>query len=72
MAILDAVPLERISEQSREVQIGRRILAVLLGVLYVVGWLAGKGSVALSYAIAAVKVGWQDARAERTGVGPAS
>ncbi len=41
---------------------GRAILTGLAYVCWVVGWVGGKALTGLTYAGAAVKVGWQDAR----------
>lgn len=61
MAVLDQVPVARITTQARDVQVGRVLLAVMLGVLYGLGWLARKMVLALAVAGTSIKLGWQDA-----------
>jgi hypothetical protein len=66
----------RVSAEAREVQIGTTLLAVLAGVLYGVGWLAGWVVTLLGVVFSAlgrglvwvgvaVKLGFTDARAGR-------
>lgn len=78
MTVLDRVPLEDITAQAREIEFGRILLTVLAGALYAVGWLAAKtvtvigkvlGAVwlGLVWSAVAVRVGWNEARAESRG-----
>ncbi|HEV8652562.1 MAG TPA: hypothetical protein VG276_25055 [Actinomycetes bacterium] len=60
--ILDRVPLDRVSAEAREVHLGRALLTLLVGVFWLTGWLAGKATLAVGFAWAAAKVGYQDAR----------
>jgi hypothetical protein len=64
--VLDRVPVERITVEARQVDVGRLVLTVLAAVLYAVGWSAGKvlGAVwlALAWSGTAVRLGWQEAR----------
>ena len=64
--LLERVPMERVGQQARPVEVGRLLLTLLVGVLYALGWLAAKTviglGVALGWALAAVRTGWQDAR----------
>lgn len=62
MTVLERVPVERIVECARTVDMGRLLLAVVLAPLYVLGWLAGKTLLALAVAGTTIKLGWQDAR----------
>lgn len=62
MAVLDRVPVDEITEQARQVHLGRVVLTVLAAVLFSVGWLAGAVFMALAWSGTAVKVGWLDAR----------
>lgn len=70
-AILDRVPLDRISSEAREVHFGRTLLLALAGLLYGVGWLAAKSFTLLWRAVAwmgvAIKVGWTEARKPTVG-----
>jgi hypothetical protein len=61
MAVLEQVPTDRIMSQAREAQVGRLLLAVLLGVFYALGWVARKLVLALAVVGTSVKLGWQDA-----------
>lgn len=63
-----AIPLDRISAEARQVNWARVVLTILAFPLYVLGWLAGKGFLAIAWAGLAVKAGWQDARGQH---GPA-
>lgn len=66
-AVLERVPVDRITAEARDVQFWRTVLTAIAGVLYGLGWLAGRTFTLLWRAVAwvgvAVKVGWQDARA---------
>lgn len=66
MTVLDRVPVDRITEQARELHPGRTLLTLLAALLYGLGWLAGKTVMGvwfvLAWSFAAVKVGWTDAR----------
>lgn len=57
-----AVPIDRITRQAREVHAGRALLTALMAPLYVLGWIVGKAAVVTMFVLAAVKIGWQDAR----------
>ena len=64
-AVLDRVPVDRITDEARDVDFWRTVLTVFAAVLYGIGWLAAKTFVvlwrALVWAGVAVKVGWMDA-----------
>lgn len=61
-AVLDRVPVDRISAEAREVRFGRAVLTAIAAVFYVVGWLAAAVWLAVVWCATAVKVGWQEAR----------
>ena len=61
--LLDRVPVERVRAEADRIHLGRLLLTVLVAVLFTVGWVAGKASLGVRWSLAAVKVGWQDARA---------
>jgi hypothetical protein len=63
--LLDRVPLERVQAEARQVHLGRLLLTLLVGVFWLLGWAAGMVSLAVGFAFAAMKVGWQDARGSR-------
>jgi hypothetical protein len=60
--VLDAVPLERIQAEARQVHLGRALLTLLIGVFWLLGWLAGKATLGLAFCWAAAKVGFTEAR----------
>jgi hypothetical protein len=60
--VLEAVPLERIRAEAREVHLGRTLLTLLVGVFWLIGWLAGKATLAVGFAYASAKIGFQEAR----------
>jgi hypothetical protein len=70
-AVLERVPVDRISAEARDVPFGRTVLTVIAGILYGIGWLVGTTFTAFWRAVVwvavAVKVGWQDARKPEAG-----
>jgi hypothetical protein len=69
MAVMTHVPLDRITAEAREVEIGRTLLTLVAGVLFAIGWVAAKVVGALWLAVAwsatAVRLGWSEARASQ-------
>lgn len=74
MAVLDQVdtprerPTPRLPDPHRPIRdITRRraVLLLLAGVLWAVGWLTGKTWLLLAWTLAALKLGWSDARSVR-------
>jgi len=65
--LLDRVPLERVRAEARDVHLGRALLTLLVGVFWLLGWLAGKLTLAIGFAYAAAKVGFQEARTTEAG-----
>ena len=67
MAVLDRVPVDRITVEARQVEIGRTLLTLLAGLFFVLGWLAAKLVNVVWFAVAwswtAAKVGWKEGRA---------
>lgn len=61
-AVLDRVPVQRISTEARQVRFGRTVLTVIAALFYVVGWLVAKAWLAVAWCATAVRVGWQEAR----------
>jgi len=63
--ILERVPLDRIEQHAQPVEGGRLLMAAVVGVFYLLGFIAAKTvillGVVLGWAVAAVKTGWQDA-----------
>ena len=66
MAVLESVPLERISAEARQVHLGRVLLTVFAALFFAVGWVAAKTFLAVAWCGVAVKVGWQEARSGST------
>ena len=66
MAVLDRVPLDRITAEAKQVRPGRAVLLALAGLLYAIGWLTAKAFglvwLAIAWTGTAVRVGWADAR----------
>ena len=62
MAVLERVPVDRISAQARDVHAGRVLLTVFAALFFGLGWLAAKAWLAVAWCAVAVKVGWQEAR----------
>jgi hypothetical protein len=60
--LVDRVPLERIQAEARQINLGRALLTALVTVFWLLGWLAGKLTLAVGFAYAACKVGYAEAR----------
>lgn len=69
MAVLERVPVGRISAEAREVRFVPTALTLMASVLFGMGWLAAKACTVawgtLTWAFAAVRVGWQEGMARR-------
>lgn len=65
-AVLDRVPVQRISMEAREVRFGRTVLTVIAALFYAIGWLVAKLWLAVAWCGTAIKVGWQEARQPRS------
>jgi len=65
--LLHRVPVDRIQAEAREVHLGRILLTLLVGVFFLLGWLAGKATLAVGFSCAAAKVGFQEARGAEAG-----
>ena len=63
--LLERVPIERIEEQARPVDFGRLLMTLIVGLFYLLGFIARKVAlvlgVGLGWMLAAAKTGWQDA-----------
>lgn len=80
--VLDRVPLEQISEEAKQADVGKLALTALAAVLYSIGWIAGKVFTIVArilvlairgavWAGLAVKLGWTESRKPRQSLGPA-
>lgn len=73
VAWVERVPVERITEQAKQVRFWRSVLRLLAGVLFGIGWLTAKAFAVVwlagVWSATAVRIGWQEARrgAARTG-----
>lgn len=71
MAVLDSIPLDRITVEAREVDFRRTFLTVIAGVLFGIGWVAAKVVgvlwLAVAWSVTAVRLGWSEARASSRG-----
>lgn len=76
--VLDRVPVDRITVEAREVNLGRTFLTLLAGLLFGIGWVGAKvfGGLwlvlrAIGFGLAwcgvAVRLGWRQARTSRPG-----
>lgn len=65
MSILDRVPVDEITERTRQIQVGRLLLSIVAGIFYGIGWLAGMLVVAVVWCAVAVKVGFVEVRGRR-------
>ncbi len=63
--LLERVPIERIEQQAKPVDLGRVLMVLVVGVFYLLGFVVRKTAlmlgVLLGWAVAAVMEGWQDA-----------
>lgn len=62
MSVLTSIDLEAISEQSREVNLGRSLLTVIAAILFGIGYMFGVASRALAWTIVAIREGYRAGR----------
>ncbi|MEU8279550.1 hypothetical protein ACFYOK_29460 [Microbispora bryophytorum] len=60
------IPVERISEEARQLDPAKAILTILIAPLFLIGWLAGKAWLIVAWIWTAVLVGWSEARRPQT------
>jgi hypothetical protein len=71
-AVLERVPVDRISLEARDVHAGRVLLTVFAALFFAVGWTVAKAWLTVAWCGVAVKVGWLEARKSTGGPhGPA-
>jgi hypothetical protein len=67
LRLLERVPVDRIQEQSKPVDLGRVLMVLVVGVFYLLGFIARRAvlvlGVGLGWMLAAAQTGWQDAGA---------
>jgi len=72
VAVLDRVPVEDIRTRASEIDPAKLVLAFLALPFLILGWVAAKVWMVLwtvtSWSVAAVQVGWLEARKPREGV----
>ena len=73
MAVLDVVPVERISARARAISPLKTLLALLFVVPFALGWLAAKVVgvvwIAVAWLLAAAAEGWDAGRGKRADEG---
>jgi hypothetical protein len=62
VAVVDSIPVARISAEARQIHFGEILLALIGAVFYGLGWSVSKALLAVAWCLAAVKLGWADAR----------
>lgn len=62
MSVLDRVPVDEISERTRQIHAGRLFLSIIAGFFYVIGWAVAMVFTAIVWCAVAVKVGFVEAR----------
>lgn len=62
MAVIDSIPVGRISTEARQIRFAEILLAVIGAVFYGLGWSVSKALLGVAWCLAAVKLGWADAR----------
>lgn len=66
LSILDRVPVDRITNEAREIHFGRFLLTVIGGLFFALGWIVAKTFtvlwLAMTWSWTAIKVGWQEGR----------
>lgn len=65
-AVLDRIPVEKITAEAKKVDVGRAVLALLAMIPFLIGWLVGKVALAIAWVGLAVKAGWLEARRPKT------
>jgi len=70
-AVLERVPLDRISNEARDVRFGETLLRLVLFLLVGMGKAAGYGWLVPVWCALAVREGWREVHPPRAGRGPA-
>lgn len=60
MAILDAVPVEQIRADARQVRFSRVLITVIAGFFFAIGWTAGHTWLAVVFCAVAIRYGWRE------------
>lgn len=68
MAVLDRVPLDRITAEARTISFARTLLTLIAGILFGLGWVAAKTVKGVwfvaAWTFAAVRAGWREAKGD--------
>ena len=68
-AVLDRIPVEKITADAKKVDAGRAVLALIALIPFLIGWIVGKLVLAVAWVGLAVKAGWLEARRPKTSDG---
>lgn len=68
-AVLDRIPVEQITADAKQVDVGRAVLSLLALIPFLIGWVAGKIVLTVAWVGLAVKAGWLEARRPKTSDG---
>ena len=61
-SLTEILPVDEITEQARQVHMGRTLLTVIAAVFFCLGWTASRAFFAMAWCAVAVRVGWQAGR----------
>lgn len=63
--MLERIDLDRVTVEAHQIDIGRTLLTVVVGFFWLLGFVVGKVSIAvvagITFSVAAMRIGWQDA-----------
>jgi hypothetical protein len=65
VTVLDRVPIDQITAEAQQVNVGRTLLKLIGGLFYLIGWVAAKLIVGVVWCCVAVKTGYVEAGGPR-------
>lgn len=65
--VLERLPIDDITDEARQVRLGRVFLTLIAAVFFGAGWVAGKVAFAVVWCGLAVRAGWREARRPTAG-----
>ncbi len=68
--VLDRVPVDQISDDARQVQVGRALLTVVAFIFWAIGFAAARAVGGIVWAGVAVRTGWREGRTWTPRSGP--